>query len=221
MPGFLMYRIHSSDDHQHPPTDIGTILSGITATIMKTLRTFQWSIALMGLTTLLSCGENPVAATGSAPEAAATPAGGGQSTVVDDQSQKNVVGIAVGSADHSTLVAAVKAAELVDALSNAGPFTVFAPTNAAFAALPAGTVEGLLKPEKKADLQDILQYHVAVGVIKPEMLRDGQSLGMVNGGNVKFTVKDGQVMINDAHIVATVPASNGIVCVIDKVLLPG
>ncbi len=196
-------------------------MSGITATIMKTLRTFQWSIALMGLTTLLSCGENPAAATGSALEAAATPADGGQSTVVDEQSQKNVVGIAVGSADHSTLVTAVKAAELVDALSNAGPFTVFAPTNAAFAALPAGTVEGLLKPEKKGDLQDILQYHVAVGVFKPEMLRDGQSLGMVNGGNVKFTVKDGQVMINDAHIVATVPASNGIVCVIDKVLLPG
>lgn len=216
-----MHRTRSTDDHQRPSTDIGTILSGITATIMKTLRTFQWSIALMGLTTLLSCGENPAAATGSALEAAATPADGGQSTVVDEQSQKNVVGIAVGSADHSTLVTAVKAAELVDALSNAGPFTVFAPTNAAFAALPAGTVEGLLKPEKKGDLQDILQYHVAVGVFKPEMLRDGQSLGMVNGGNVKFTVKDGQVMINDAHIVATVPASNGIVCVIDKVLLPG
>lgn len=145
---------------------------------------------------------------------------GGQSTVQDDQSQKNVVGIAVGSADHTTLVAAVKAAELVDALSNAGPFTVFAPTNAAFDALPAGTVEGLLKPEKKADLQDILQYHVAVGVFKPAMLRDGQTLGMVNGSNAKITLNDGKVMINDAIIVASVPASNGIVHVIDKVILP-
>lgn len=146
--------------------------------------------------------------------------GGGQSTVQDDQSQKNVVGIAVGSPDHTTLVAAVKAAELVDALSNAGPFTVYAPTNAAFDALPAGTVDGLLKPENKEDLQDILQYHVALGVMKPEMLRNGQTLGMVNGSNAKITVADGVVMINDAKIIATVPASNGIVCVIDKVILP-
>lgn len=149
------------------------------------------------------------------------PADGGQSTVMDDQSQKNVIGVAVGSPDHSTLVAAVKAAELVDALSNAGPFTVFAPTNAAFDALPAGTVEGLLKPEKKGDLQDVLQYHVFVGVLKAESLRDGQSLGMVNGSNAKITVKDGKVMINDATLVGSVPASNGIVHVIDKVILPG
>ncbi len=140
--------------------------------------------------------------------------------VKDDLSQKNVVGVAVGSPDHSTLVTAVKAAELVDALSNAGPFTVFAPTNAAFAALPAGTVEGLLKPEKKADLQDVLQYHVFVGVLKAEQLLDGRSLGMVNGSNAKISFKDGKVMINDATVVASVPASNGIVHVIDKVLLP-
>lgn len=177
------------------------------------------SMITAALTLLLSaCGT--ATQPGTAPGATEGLKDGGQSTVVDDVSQKNVVGIAVGSADHSTLVTAVKAAELVDALSNAGPFTVFAPTNAAFDALPAGTVDGLLKPEKKADLQDILQYHVAVGVFKPEMLRDGQSLGMVNGDNVKFTVKDGQVMINDAKVIATVPASNGLVCVIDKVLLP-
>jgi uncharacterized surface protein with fasciclin (FAS1) repeats len=97
---------------------------------------------------------------------ASAPADGGQSTVQDDQSQKNVVQVAVGSADHTTLVTAIKAAELVDVLSNAGPFTVFAPTNAGFNALPAGTVEGLLEPEKKNDLADILQYHVFVGVLK-------------------------------------------------------
>ena len=103
----------------------------------------------------------------------------GQSGVKDDVSAKNVVQVAIGSKDHTTLVAAVKAAELVDVLSNAGPFTVFAPTNAAFDKLPAGTVDGLLKPEKKDDLADILQYHVSVGVFKPEMFQDGQVIGQV------------------------------------------
>jgi len=145
----------------------------------------------------------------------------GQSGVKDDQSQKNVVQVAVGSADHTTLVKAVQAAELVDALSNAGPFTVFAPTNAAFDKLPAGTVEGLLAPEKKEDLADILQYHVSLGVFKAESLTDGQIIGQVNGGNITVTMKDGKVMLNGtATIVASVPASNGLVHVIDGVLLP-
>jgi uncharacterized surface protein with fasciclin (FAS1) repeats len=188
---------------------------------MTTHRTHHWPLALLATILLLACGGSTTDGdTTTANSSAAAAPDGGQSTVQDDLSQKNVVGVAVGSADHSTLVAAVKAAELVDALSNAGPFTVFAPTNAAFDALPAGTVEGLLKPEKKSDLQDILQYHVAVGVFKPDMLRDGQTLGMVNGGNAKITVKDGKVMINDAAVVASVPASNGIVHVIDKVILP-
>src|SRR6476619_3006897 len=90
----------------------------------------------------------------------------GQSAVKDDESAKDVVKVAAGSKDHTTLVAAVKQAELVDALSNAGPFTVFAPTNAAFEKLPAGTVADLMKPENKAKLQDILQYHVYVGSLK-------------------------------------------------------
>jgi len=144
----------------------------------------------------------------------------GQSAVKDDASAKNVVQVAVGSTDHSTLVTAVTAAELVDALSNAGPFTVFAPTNAAFAKLPEGTVDGLLKPEKKDALQNILQYHVAVGVYQLENLTDGQKLGMVNGDNVTFAVKDGKVTINGTAIVGTVKASNGVVYVIDNVLLP-
>ncbi|CAF3497718.1 unnamed protein product [Rotaria sp. Silwood2] len=147
--------------------------------------------------------------------------GAGQSAVQDDVSQKNVVQIAAGSKDHSTLVAAVKAAELVDVLSNAGPFTVFAPTNAAFDKLPAGTVDGLLKAEKKNDLADILQYHVYVGSLSAESLQDGQTLGMVNGGTVKITKKDGKIVLNGtATIVASIPASNGIIHVIDGVLLP-
>ena len=119
------------------------------------------------------------------------------------------------------MVTAVKAAELVDALSNAGPFTVFAPTNAAFAELPAGTVEGLLKQEKKEALTDILQYHVSVGVFKTDAMTDGQVIGQVNGDNISITKKDGKIMVNGvATIVATVPASNGVVYVIDKVLTP-
>jgi len=144
-----------------------------------------------------------------------------QSEVKDDVSAKNVVQVASGSKDHTTLVTAVKAADLVTALSNAGPFTVFAPTNAAFDLLPAGTVDGLLKPEKKDDLVDILQYHVSLGVFKEDSFTDGQIIGQVNGGNITITKKDGKVYVNGtAVIVASIPASNGIIHVIDKVLLP-
>ncbi len=145
----------------------------------------------------------------------------GQSGVNDDVSSKNIVQVAIGSKDHTTLVTAVKAAELVDVLSNAGPFTVFAPTNAAFDLLPAGTVEGLLKPEKKETLQDILQYHVSVGVYQADAFKDGQSLGQVNGGNIKISIKDGKILVNDkATILASIPTSNGVIHVIDQVLLP-
>ena len=172
----------------------------------------------ISLLTLASCNNAETTTT-----AAATPDQKtvGQSGVVDDQSQKNVVQIAIGSKDHTTLVAAVKAAELVDVLSNTGPFTVFAPTNAAFDKLPAGTVDGLLKPEKKDDLTDILQYHVSVGVYKEDAFRDGQVIGQVNGGNITISKKDGKIMVKGtATIVAAVPASNGIVYIIDGVLLP-
>lgn len=152
----------------------------------------------------------------------ATPAAdGGQSTVQDDVSQKNVVQIAEGSKDHSTLVKAVVAGELVDALSNAGPFTVFAPTNEAFDKLPAGTLDNLLKPESKNDLQNILQYHVSVGVFKTENMQDGQTIGQVNGDNITLSVKDGKVTVNGtAHVIASIPVSNGIIHVVDAVLLP-
>ena len=145
----------------------------------------------------------------------------GQSGVQDDASQKNVVQVAISSKDHTTLVTAIKAGELVDALSNAGPFTVFAPTNEAFNKLPAGTVEGLLKPASKETLVDILQYHVSVGVYKADALKDGQSIGQVNGDNVVITKKAGVLYVNGAaKIIASIPASNGIIHVIDGVLLP-
>lgn len=146
---------------------------------------------------------------------------GGQENVKDDVSQKDVVKVAMASKDHTTLVAAVKQADLVTALSNAGPFTVFAPTNAAFDKLPAGTVDGLMKDDKKADLQNILQYHVTTSSLKTEFLTDGMVIGMVNGDNVTVSVKDGKIMLNGtANIIASVPASNGMVHVIDAVLLP-
>jgi len=147
---------------------------------------------------------------------------GGQSAVQDDESAKDVVKVAAGSKDHTTLVAAVKQAELVDALSNAGPFTVFAPTNAAFDKLPKGTVEDLMKPENKEKLKDILQYHVFVGGLSTTLLQDGQTLNEVNGQNITIQKSaDGKVTINGkAHIIASVPASNGMVHVIDEVLLP-
>ncbi len=150
-----------------------------------------------------------------------TKTAGGQEAVQDDVSQKDVVKVAVGSPDHTTLVAALKQADLVTALSNAGPFTVFAPTNAAFDKLPAGTVDGLMKDDKKADLQNILQYHVTTSALKADFFKDGQTLGMVNGDNITISVKDGKVMLNNsATIIASIQASNGMVHVIDAVLLP-
>ncbi len=185
-------------------------------------RTLKTIAAISSLSFFLACNTAETSETATtATSTENTTAGAGQSAVQDDQSAKNVVQVAIGSKDHTTLVAAVKAADLVNALSNAGPFTVFAPTNAAFEKLPAGTVEGLLKPEKKDDLVDILQYHVSVGVFKEDMLQDGQNIGQVNGGNITITKKDGKLMINGvANVIATVPASNGIVYVIDAVLLP-
>lgn len=145
----------------------------------------------------------------------------GQSGVVDTESNPNVVQVAVGSPDHSTLVAALKAADYVDALTNVGPFTVFAPTNTAFGALPSGTLEDLVKPENQRKLRDILEYHVLLGVYKPEDFVSGRNLGTADGRSVTVTVTEsGSVMINGANILGTVPASNGIIHVIDQVLLP-
>ncbi len=132
----------------------------------------------------------------------------------------NIASIAAGSKDHTTLVAALKAVDYVTAVSNAGPLTAFAPTNAAFAKLPAGTVEGLLKPEKADDLRTVLKYHVTTSAYQAADLKDGMVLGMSNGAKATIHVKDGKMMINDANIVASIKASNGVVHVIDTVLLP-
>lgn len=145
----------------------------------------------------------------------------GQSAVVDDVSNPNVVQVAVGSPDHTTLVAALQAADYVNALSNVGPFTVFAPTNAAFDALPVGTVGDLVKPENQRKLRDILEYHVLLGVYQTDGFVNGRNLGTADGRSVTVAVaEDGTVSINGAKIIGTVPASNGIIHVVDQVLLP-
>jgi uncharacterized surface protein with fasciclin (FAS1) repeats len=161
------------------------------------------------------------AAAGAAATTDAQQDGIGQSTVQDDVSNPNIVQVASGSKDHTTLVTAVKAAGLVDALSNTGPFTVFAPVNAAFEKLPAGTVEGLLKPEKKNDLKNILEYHTYVGVLKAEYLQDGSSFEQVSGHKVSISRAGDKILVNGkAEIMASIPTSNGIIHVINEVLLP-
>lgn len=142
----------------------------------------------------------------------------GQANVQDDVSQQDIVKIAVGSPDHTTLVTALKAANLVNALANAGPFTVFAPNNAAFEKLPAGTVEDLLKPENASKLAQVLQHHVTVSVFESAAMKDGQKFGMADGGSATVSLKDGAVYVGGAKILGSVRASNGIVHVVDAIL---
>ncbi len=184
---------------------------------MKNKNNLIWMLCFSGALLFAACGGNTQA------EASieGQPAGTGQSGVKDNESTNDIVDVAVGSKDHSTLVAAVKAAEYVDVLANAGPFTVFAPTNAAFEALPAGTVDGLLKPEKKKDLRHVLENHVAIGVYNEDMFIDGQVIGTAASTNLTMHKgADGKWMVEDAHIVGSVKASNGLIYVIDKVLVP-
>lgn len=149
-------------------------------------------------------------------------------------SNRDIVDNAVNSKDHTTLVAAVKAADLVSTLKGVGPFTVFAPTNAAFAALPAGTVESLLKPENKATLAKILTYHVVAGVLDSAALKqkiaagsgkavlktvEGETLTVTSAGDM-FSITDQKGAM--AHVtIADVIQSNGMILVVDRVLLPG
>jgi uncharacterized surface protein with fasciclin (FAS1) repeats len=142
------------------------------------------------------------------------------STSVKAQS-KDIVDLAVGNDNLKTLVAAVKAGGLVDVLKGDGPFTVFAPTDEAFAALPKGTLEMLLKPENKDKLVAILTYHVVSGKVMSTDLSNGQKAGTVQGEKVKVSIKGSTVKINDAQVVAAdVKAKNGVVHVINKVILP-
>lgn len=137
------------------------------------------------------------------------------------QATNTIVDLAVATPDLSTLVSAVQAASLVETLSGDGPFTVFAPTNSAFNALPEGTLASLLLPENKQKLTDILTYHVVSGNVMSSDLSDGQIIDTVNGAKLTVSIKDGVVKVGNATVTTPdVKASNGVVHIIDTVLLP-
>jgi len=185
--------------------------------ILKTM------ILLLGLVVLASCGSNPQSGGNEAAEVAEThPLG--QASYSDDVSQKNILQVAIGSDAHSTLVAAVQAAGIEHVLVNAGPLTVFAPTNDAFAALPEGTVENLLKPENKEALATILKGHAAPGSFNMEGLkkeaRKGRKIYMASEDYFEVVVEGEDVFVGGAKVLATIQTSNGIINVVDKVILP-
>ena len=148
----------------------------------------------------------------------------GQASYSDDVSDKNILQVAAGSQAHTTLVAAVQAAQIENVLVNAGPLTVFAPTNEAFDALPEGTVENLLKPENKGQLATILTRHAAPGSYDLEALKressKGRKIYMATGDYLEVTIEGDKVFVGGAEVVATIPASNGIIQVVNKVILP-
>jgi uncharacterized surface protein with fasciclin (FAS1) repeats len=189
---------------------------------MKTInQSIFWSVLLMGLL-VLGCKSDPKESSTSADTSKGIEVSKeqGQAFIEDDTSAPNILNIAVKSPDHSTLVAAVQAADLENALVNAGPLMVFAPTNEAFNALPDGTVEDLLKPENKDALANILKFHVTPGNYDKEFLKKFKKLGQANDQNVPVEVKGDDVYVGGAKIIASVPASNGIIHVVDKVMLP-
>jgi uncharacterized surface protein with fasciclin (FAS1) repeats len=142
-------------------------------------------------------------------------------SALEESQDKNIVTLASETSSLSTLVKAVKAAGLVETLSGEGPFTVFAPTNDAFAALPEGTLDNLLKPENKDMLTKILTYHVVPGKVMASDLEDGQMVTTVAGEQAEISLSDGGAMVNEAGVAqADIEASNGVVHVIDAVIMP-
>ncbi|HEY8271424.1 MAG TPA: fasciclin domain-containing protein [Pseudobdellovibrionaceae bacterium] len=131
---------------------------------------------------------------------------------------KDIVEIATGSKDHSTLVAALKAADLVDTLTGPGPYTIFAPVNSAFDKLPKGTVESLLKPENKLKLKSILEHHAAAPAYNPTILSEMTEVDMVDGPKLQVKVKDQKIFVDDVEIKTAISAKNGIVYIVDTVL---
>lgn len=190
---------------------------------------FLFASALLCSVALFSCAESGTSADATTDtttmnsannNAAATdPAATGGPNMI--MPSNNIVQNAAASDQHSTLVAAVKAAGLDGTLSGAGPYTVFAPTNAAFDKLPAGTVDNLLKPENKDQLTKILTYHVVAGNVKAADLKDGQKIKTVQGEELTVKINGSTVMINDATVTnPNIESSNGVIHVVDGVLMP-
>ena len=189
---------------------------------MKTIHVFKVLPVIAFLFVLASC-KNEVkqdVTTNQAGAEVAPQSQKGQAFIDDGSSTPNVLQIAIGSPDHTTLVAAVQAAGLENALVNAGPLMVFAPTNAAFDALPAGTVESLLQPENKEKLATILKHHVTAGNYNKNFLKKFKKIGQADDTNAVVEVKGDDVYIGGAKIIASIKAGNGIVHVVDKVILP-
>ena len=188
---------------------------------MKTIKILLLTVLIAGLS---SCRNNNDAENESVSASASTEQSSeerqGQAFVKDDVSEPTVLDIAIQSEDHKTLVAAVQAAQLENALVNAGPLMVFAPTDEAFNALPEGTVEDLLKPENENQLALILKHHVTPGKYDKEFLKKFKKLGQASDQNVPVEVKGEDVYVGGAKIIASVPAGNGIVHVVDKVIIP-
>ena len=170
---------------------------------MQRLVTKSLSILVMGLAAATMFTALPVAADG------------------HDNMKADIVDVAVGAGQFNTLAAALDAADLVATLKGDGPFTVFAPTDEAFAALPEGTVESLLQPENKDKLVSILTYHVVAGEVTSDQVVKLNEATTVNGQSVSIRVADGSVYVNDATVVSVdIDASNGVIHVIDTVILP-
>ncbi len=148
----------------------------------------------------------------------------GQASVQDDESDANILQVAMSSEAHTTLVAGVQAAEIEHVLVNAGPLTVFAPTNEAFDALPEGTLDNLLKPENKNDLATIITRHAAPGSYNQEALkkeaRKGRKLYMATGDYLEVVVNGDEITVGGAKVIGTIQTSNGVINVVDKVILP-
>lgn len=175
-------------------------------------------VATMASLLVLGCQQQASAPSSAPATATAQPAIRGSNTPPLDPN--NIVNIASNSKDHTTLVAAIKAADYVTSVAASGPLTVFAPTDAAFAKLPEGTVESLVKPENVDQLRQILQYHVTTSALETQYFKDGQKLSMANGKKATLAIDGDKVSINGANVVASVRGSNGMVHVIDAVLLP-
>ncbi len=182
------------------------------------MRTLSALLICFGIVVIFGCTSGSEEAKPSTVQTSDAPSG--QALVEDDESQKHILKVAAGSKDHTTLTAAIKAAGLENSLSNVGPFTVFAPTDAAFNKLPAGTVESLVKPENSDKLSTILYHHVLTSALDSSAFTNGQSITMFDGSKATVTKDANGWALDGAKIVGSVRASNGWVHVIDAVVLP-
>lgn len=179
-------------------------------------------LVIVGMIVLISCGGNQGESAVESSSPVSHPRG--QASVADDESDKNILQVALSSQAHTTLVAGVKAAEIEHVLVNAGPLTVFAPINDAFDALPEGTLENLLKPENKGDLASIITRHAAPGSYNPEALKKeaskGRKLYMATGDYLEVVVNGEEITVGGAKVIGSIQTSNGVINVVDKVILP-